>query len=96
MVDALNQLRHDATRRERESHGENRGSSPLGSANQINDLYRIGPVAPLFLLQLFSKSIAGHAAPACCAFSCLRFPMRSKPLPSEGRGREFESRRARQ
>ena len=71
------------------------GSSPLGSANQINGLYRIGQLL-LFLLQFFSKSIAGHAGPACCAFSCLRFPMRSKPLHSEGRGRTFESSRARQ
>ena len=29
-------------------------------------------------------------------FSCLRFPMRSKPLHSEGRGHKFESCRARQ
>jgi hypothetical protein len=72
------------------------GGESLGSANQINDLYRNRPVGSSFLLQFFSKSIAGHAGPACCAFSCLRFPMRSKPLHSEGRGREFESRRARQ
>jgi hypothetical protein len=35
------------------SHGENRGSSPLGSANQINGLYRIGHLylfpSPIFL-----------------------------------------------
>jgi hypothetical protein len=35
------------------SHGENRGSSPLGSANQINGLYRISQLllfpSPIFL-----------------------------------------------
>jgi hypothetical protein len=35
------------------SHGENRGSSPLGSANQINCLYRVGQLllfpSPIFL-----------------------------------------------
>src|SRR5262249_47726038 len=73
------------------------GSSPLGSANQnqINCLYRIGQLA-LFPSPIFLQINRGHAGPACCAFSCLRFPMRSKPLHSEGRGREFESRRARQ
>src|SRR6516164_6502739 len=30
----------------RPSHGESRGSSPLGSANKINCLYRIGQLAP--------------------------------------------------
>src|SRR5262249_15001052 len=77
------------------SHGENRGSSPLGSANQINCLYRIGQLA-LFPSPIFLQINSGTRGTSLLRFSCLRFPMRSKPLHSEGRGREFESRRARQ
>ena len=55
------------------------------------------PSAPSFLLQFFSKSITGHAGPACSAFSCLQFPMRSRPLqlrdePSSGINRECRRR----
>src|SRR5262249_14085649 len=77
------------------SHGENRGSSPLGSANQINCLYRIGQLA-LFPSPIFLQINSETRGTSLLRFSCLRFPMRSKPLHSEGRGREFESRRARQ
>src|SRR5262249_41627582 len=40
------------------SHGENRGSSPLGSANQINCLYRIGQLL-LFLSPIFLQINSG-------------------------------------
>src|SRR6516225_10036166 len=51
------------------------GSSPLGSANQVNGLYRIGQLL-LFPSPIFLQIDSGTARPACCALSCLRFPMR--------------------
>src|SRR5262245_40932973 len=38
------------------SHGENRGSSPLGSANKLKHLYRLHGICFGVFLQLFSKS----------------------------------------
>src|SRR5262249_39891732 len=93
----LERVRRAQTKRGRTSlsPGGKKGSRPLGRAKQINCLYPIGQLA-LFPSPIFLQINSGTRGTSLLRFSCLRFPMRSKPLHSEGRGREFESRRARQ
>ena len=66
------------------------GSSPLGSANQINGLYRIGQLL-LFPSPIFLQINSGTRGTGL-----LRVLVPPISYESEGRGREFESRRARQ